>query len=754
MIRPIFWKSNHPFMLRSSLVFLLMLTSQFSYGQLGIHLTRTLGDLDPNAVISVMAEGDPDQIAFTIDEYNGVFKYAYGNIAALRLPVGEIERFAQQPFVQRVERPVAPPHLLDDMTVQHVNVDSAWQGLGDLPQGFKGDDVVIGFLDTGIDINHPDFRNDDTTTRVLHIWDQTRPTSSNTPVQYGYGQEWDSTAIQDGLSNHSDGNSHGTKVAGIAAGNGKMDSNYQGIAPEADIIIVEIAFNNDFLSNVADGIDYVLRKAKDLGKPAVINASLGTYFGSHDGLDVTARLIDNMLSEEPGRSLVCAAGNAGNTRFHLGYDLSADTNFTWFTYFNQLGFAYFQFYADIDQFDSAYFSIGANRPGDWSKAGETAWLNLTEDFTYQNNLAFSAFDLTNANNDRLAQLELYVERSQGRYVVDVVVAPDTNNLLFSFQTTGQGRFDSWSSQSLTGTSNFRGGNLPDTNTYPPIRFYKRPDAVNTTVSSWACSPKVITVGSFVNRTSWPNYRGDTTTRSGTTSAFHPASSVGYTRTGHIKPDVAAPGQLILTTSTLGQLNTLRSARPQDVAPSGWHSIFNGTSAASPIVAGVVALYLERYPDSPVEEVITALQAMTREDDFTGYALPDSAWGYGKVDVYQMLNVIKGCMDTAATNYNPLAVLPGDTCLYPPPVGIAQHTSLPTLKIWPQPMHQTLQLQWSAEWQPDAWTITDATGRRIAHGIISGPGPLHIHRKGWANGLYFVSLYSRDQRLITRKLLIQ
>lgn len=721
--------------------------------QIGLQLYRSLPALDPQLRIPVLAEGDVQEMEAKMGEYNGRFKYAYGNIAALELPVYAIADFAATDFVQYVERPVAPPHLLDDQSSMHINVDSVWQGLGDLPRAFTGKDVVIGFLDSGMDFNHPDFAHTDSTTRVAHIWDQTKPLAGNTPAQYGYGQEWDSTGIQDGLCTHTDASNHGTKVTGIASGNGITDSNFAGVAPASDIIMVEIAFNNDFLSHVADGVDYILRKAKAAGKPAVINASLGTYFGSHDGLDITARLINNMINSEPGRVFVCAAGNAGNTRFHLGYELSADTNFTWFTYFNQLGYAYFQFYADTNAFNEAYFSIGVNRPNDWSKADETPFLNINEDFTFINNLAIRAFNLFNDNNERLAVVELYAERSEGRYIVDVAIVPDTTNLLISFQTTGKGRFDTWSSTSLTGTSNFVNSNLPDTSQYPPIAYYKRPDASQTTVSSWACSPDAITVGSFVNRNSWPNYRGDTTYRSGIVSDLHPASSVGYTRIGLVKPDVVAPGQLILTPTTLSQLNSLRNARPQDVSPSGWHALFNGTSAASPLVAGVAALYLEQYPNATSQEVITAMQALARADSFTGYALPDSAWGYGKIDAYRMLTVTKGCMDTAALNYNPQAILPGDTCIYPPVVGIETNT-INGLQLFPNPMQQSALLTWPETWQISQWQITDMMGRQVHSGIAPPYNQLEIQRHTLPKGMYFVSLYTVERRLATLPFIIQ
>src|SRR5690606_26480683 len=97
-----------------------------------------------------------------------------------------------------------------------------------------------------------------------------------------------------------------------------------------------------------DAIDFIFTKAAALGKPAVVNLSLGDYFGSHDGLDAPTLFTDQLLEESPGRAIVAAAGNSGNLgNYHLAYDIpEADTAFTWFKYNSSAQAVYFELWAD------------------------------------------------------------------------------------------------------------------------------------------------------------------------------------------------------------------------------------------------------------------------------------------------------------------------------------------------------------------------------------------------------------------------
>jgi hypothetical protein len=118
----------------------------------------------------------------------------------------------------------------------------------------------------------------------------------------------------------------------MAAGNARANLKNKGAAPEADLIVVETNFNlPNWTLTIADACDYIFKVADSLGKPAVINISLGDYLGSHDGNDPAADLIESLLDLSPGRIVVSAAGNAGNQgKFHVrNNSIGSDTTFFW-----------------------------------------------------------------------------------------------------------------------------------------------------------------------------------------------------------------------------------------------------------------------------------------------------------------------------------------------------------------------------------------------------------------------------------------
>src|SRR5690606_11464448 len=155
-----------------------------------------------------------------------------------------------------------------------------------------------------------DLKNSDGTTRVLRIWDQSTSTGG-TVSPYGYGLVWNKAQIDAGLCTQMDNDAHGTTVVGAASGNGLSTGYNYGVAPESDIIMIKTKFNNpNWAQTVADACDYIFKVADSLGKPAVVNLSVGDYMGSHDGLDPAALAIDQLLLED-GRIVVAACGNSG-----------------------------------------------------------------------------------------------------------------------------------------------------------------------------------------------------------------------------------------------------------------------------------------------------------------------------------------------------------------------------------------------------------------------------------------------------------
>ena len=125
----------------------------------------------------------------------------------------------------------------------------------------------------------------------------TKPVAANTPTAFGYGQEWTNTEIDFGLCTHDDTPhfGHGTASSGIAAGNGLAIHKYAGAAPKADLVVVALDFTRVGFT-IADAVQYIVAKANVLNKPFVINASVGEYYGSHDGTDLEAKIIDGMVT--------------------------------------------------------------------------------------------------------------------------------------------------------------------------------------------------------------------------------------------------------------------------------------------------------------------------------------------------------------------------------------------------------------------------------------------------------------------------
>ena len=183
--------------------------------------------------------------------------------------------------------------------------------------GVDGTGVVIGFVDSGIDFANFDFRFNaaPNNTRLLSIWDQTlaKETDEFTPSTFAYGVEY--TELQ--INNHLNGSlpgyvrsidtgGHGTTVAGVAAGDGSNGA-FMGTAPGARLVMVKSTLSN---TTVLDGIDYIRQAAQAAGMPCVINLSLGTHDGPHDGTSLFDKAID--LVGGPGVALVVAGGNNGD----------------------------------------------------------------------------------------------------------------------------------------------------------------------------------------------------------------------------------------------------------------------------------------------------------------------------------------------------------------------------------------------------------------------------------------------------------
>lgn len=616
--------------------------------------------------VSLLVQGNVTQINSATKQLGGSTKYAVSDMVAIRLPLNKVKQLAAMKGVSRLEGLHGNGQLMDDMTLLNANISPVHSGFPPLMQAYDGAGVVMAVLDDGIDFTHPDFKNTDGTTRIKYLWDQTTDYGGTFPEPYEYGQEWDAATIDAGLCTHAEpfyNFGHGSNVTGIATGNGQAVNNFIGVAPACDIISVAVSMDDNFLLNVVDATKYSFDRAAELGKPCVINASIGTYAGSHDGNDLPAQLMDVLITQQQGHTFVCAAGNAGNIPFHLGYETTADSSFTWFKYNSGLGGVYYEWWIDNDAAENFSFAIGADNTAPYAFLGRTKYFNLLNDFTFTTG-SFTIKDTLWNGTTRIGIATLTAYKFDSTYSCEVFIEPDLTDYYWRFITNGSSRFDLWSGLSTTGTSDMV-LTLPSAAVFPDISRYKLPDTQQTIVSSFTCSDKVITVANYINRNEYIDYYGDQIAYPlDVPGGLAISSSFGPTRDGRIKPDATAPGNRTLATSQLSQAAALILSQAYKVALGGMHNVNGGTSMASPVVAGIAALYLQKNPTASCQEVKDAILLSCLQDDFTGNDLPDSQWGYGKVDGYAAMNmkISYGCTLPFSINYDPMATVDDGSCI--------------------------------------------------------------------------------------------
>ena len=538
---------------------------------------------------------------------------AAGRIVTARLTPDQISRLAGSEGVDGVAMAVRAAPVLD-ASVPEISGGEVHDGSGFPPSysGITGQGIVMGVIDTGIDPYHGDFWSGGQT-RILSIWDQTAV--GTPPAGFSYGREWTSAQIESAACTEEDTEGHGTHVAGIAAGNGAGTGNgqvpyrYVGVAPEADIIAVKTSF---LTTDIADAVSYILGKAAVLGRPAVVNMSLGTQYGPHDG---TADF-DLALSSLAGadRILVAAAGNERGDGIHgeqtISQGLAATVTFDVPSYSPAFGSG-----NDFVSIDGWYpggseISVVVTSPnghvtgpvGAFSSSG-----NPTADgFVSVDNAVTSPL-----NGDENIHIEIYDAVSTsapepGTWEIEIQGASVPSGL---FPAGAQIDFWIYYATMLPG---------------PAFAVGKEEAEI---VGSPASADSVIAVGAYVTKNQWSSIDGHMYQYNppATVGAIAFFSSIGPSRDGGLKPEIAAPG--------MGIASTLSSDAVQPAVftvTDGVHFLTQGTSMASPHVAGVAALMLEGLGSLSRQEMLESFANSARSDGHTG-AVPNATWGYGKVD---------------------------------------------------------------------------------------------------------------------------
>jgi subtilisin family serine protease len=562
--------------------------------------------------------------------------------ASVRLRPSQVDAFvAARPSVRFGWHPPLRPRLDQATTWTRA---SAFRNT----TGLDGSGVVVGIIDTGVDVTHPDLRNADGSTRIAWMLDLSRqPTGGHASVEQDFGcldPDLGGCAVYDaadidqaiksivGTDEPRDTVGHGTHVASIAAGNGlgSDQSALAGMAPGATIIAARVTRGSSEDISDADALlatRFIFDRAKAMGMPAVVNMSLGADFGPHDGTSWLEQGLASFVGpDHPGRAVVVAAGNSGGlylsddsvfgihteTRVypHSRVRVPMQSTSTGSTLRGSL-------YVWLTWRNGERLSLGIEGPD-----GET-WV---EPITPGNSASFK----TRSGNRDVETVILNDVRGEGSPIPEgtqgAVLLVDggwSTNGPITILLEGDGTAELW----LQGVG--EAGVSPNGMGMMFTRAVK-----HGTVNMPATHPSVIAVGATVNRTNWRDANGVRVLIDRFGSQAPPVgdsmayfSGSGPTSIGLPKPDISAPGVFVAaamsrdaapSVNPTGMFATAPSTCPttstECMVVGTHHAIASGTSMATPAVAGAVALLLSMDPTLTSPELLALLQAGARWPD--------------------------------------------------------------------------------------------------------------------------------------------
>jgi subtilisin family serine protease len=554
-----------------------------------------------------------------------------GHVATLDLNVDQLDALAALESVRKIFASVVR-HPLNDRAKQSAGIDnSAGQRL--LTQTGRG--VVVGIIDTGIDFRHLDFTvpgSGGHQTRIKAMLDMTEYGAQSPDPGWNYSLPGQSAVIghlyteadinaalqlpkpsdqNADIVRQRDKNGHGTHVAGTAAGNGLSSptpGTYAGMAPEADLIIVKASRQNDGeadfdTTDVINALEFIKQKAAELGQPFVINLSLGGHLGPHDGTSPDERAIDNLVNGGAGRAVCVAAGNEGGSSIHARSTVPAGGSQT--LDFNVNGEAYV---IDLYQNNSDRFSVTVTSPNGVT-LGPVAY--DANGFVNPGGQASNQYlQIFNANDDKGD-----ADSANDQPDVVVLFKPTAPDGMWKVTLTDA---DGNANQSYDAWAEGEG-----------VYFSTFVDNDSHLVASPGTARAAITVGAFV-------------TRSATQTIGAPASftSPGPTADGRQKPDIGAPGYYLyssrstdITDPNFGMIGDGANAPTDSIHYTG----LSGTSMATPVTTGSVALLIQSSPALFGNEIKNLLTTYAVLDIYTGQGPWGPRLGFGKLNIANSIN---------------------------------------------------------------------------------------------------------------------
>lgn len=469
-----------------------------------------------------------------------------------------------------------------------------------------GRDVIIGFIDTGIDYTNKLFQKSTGQTRILSIWDQT-DVKGNPPEGFSYGSEYTREEINRALQAdnplevvpHRDENGHGTFMAGIACGSYDEQGDFIGVAPDSEIVMVKLKEAKKYLTNyfyamgseplyqendIMLAASFLKNVAIKQKKPIVIVVGLGCGNGGRAGGSPLDEVL-NRIGSKIGNCVVVAAGNEGNERLHYRGTIGIATENTT---------------------HNVEFRVGDNVPGFvlelWGNAPDIFSVGFVSPFG-------ESVPRIPVRQGSVENINFVFEQSSIELTYELVESGTEGQLIFMrFKQPSPGiwTIKVYGNNILDGNFNIWGGLRQYT---PEGNYFLTPNP-DMTLTVPAATENVITFGGYDN----------------VTNAFYPKSGRGFTRENRIKPDLTAPAVNVYGPGI-----------------SGGYTRRTGTSVACALGAGACAQILQWGIVEDNEPYMKnnyiknyLIRGAERNRDIR---YPSEQWGYGTINVFDSFLIL-------------------------------------------------------------------------------------------------------------------
>lgn len=493
------------------------------------------------------------------------------------------------------------PFLMGTMDTEALNASGITMLQNQPYLSLRGNGVLIGIIDTGIDYQDPCFIYEDGTSKIAYIWDQS--IRGNAPDNFCYGTEYTNEDINNALKSENplevvpsvDEAGHGTNLAAISAG--RSVNGFIGAAPDSTIVAVKLKQAKRNIreynlvpddvdcfesSDVMTGISYILDKARELNMPVSIIIGLGTNEGAHTGISYLERYITQVAARN-GVCISCCTGNEADKQHHTFIQLDTDNPQK-------------EIEINVDNNESG-FPLYI-----WSYIVDKISISITSPLGETIERIYPSLNFEQEYNLSLSGTKVFV-----KYYLPVYQTSDQLTYIkLTNPTSGIWRIRVYADILLIGRVH---GWLPISGFIKSGTVFLSPNS-DTTATTPSAAREISSVGAYNSRD----------------NSIYPPSGRGPTRFDFLKPNYVAPGVNVESFS------------------GGSQRIVTGTSVATAVAAGGAALLLEwgmvRGNLNPMNTLtVTSLLIRGANQQIGDLVYPNNLWGYGSVDLYKSIQSI-------------------------------------------------------------------------------------------------------------------